>query len=99
MDNTYPKWVKRGPDIGAVLCLNEDEERALLADHVTEQKAEVTPTLTRETTSQVTLSDPEEAEEEAEEEDDVPTPAPVYRAKDIPVSKPPAKPAPTKGRR
>lgn len=35
--NEYPKWVKRAPDIGAVLCLNEKEERELLNAWDTEQ--------------------------------------------------------------
>ena len=34
---SYPKWVKRAPHIGAVLCLNEDEERKLLSDWDAEQ--------------------------------------------------------------
>jgi hypothetical protein len=28
----YPKWVKRAPDIGAVLVLNAADEQALLDD-------------------------------------------------------------------
>lgn len=28
--NEYPKWVQRAPDIGAVLCANAREEKALL---------------------------------------------------------------------
>ena len=27
---SYPKWVIRSPEIGAVLCLNEQEEKDLL---------------------------------------------------------------------
>jgi len=29
---SYPKWVQRAPDIGAVLCANEAEEQKLLSD-------------------------------------------------------------------
>lgn len=28
----YPKWVKRAPDIGPVLCLTADEEKTLMDD-------------------------------------------------------------------
>lgn len=34
---TYPKWVQREPDIGAVLCLNEVEEKKLLDDWAAEK--------------------------------------------------------------
>lgn len=34
---TYPKWVQRAPYIGAVLCLNEEEETQLLADWEAQQ--------------------------------------------------------------
>lgn len=36
---SYPKWVQRAPDIGAVLCLSEAEERKLLDDWAAEQTA------------------------------------------------------------
>lgn len=29
-ENNYPKWVQRGPDIGAVLCRNAKEEKDLM---------------------------------------------------------------------
>lgn len=35
----YPKWVQRAPEIGAVLCLNEAEERQLLDDWATRNDA------------------------------------------------------------
>lgn len=35
----YPKWVKRAPHIGAVLCLNAGEEKKLLDDWEAEQLA------------------------------------------------------------
>lgn len=33
----YPKWVQRAPDIGAVLCLSEADEKKLLSDWADEQ--------------------------------------------------------------
>ena len=35
--NEYPKWVQRAPDIGAVLCINANEEKKLLDSWDTEQ--------------------------------------------------------------
>jgi len=35
---TYPKWVQRAPDIGAVLCLDEAEEKQLLDDWAARDK-------------------------------------------------------------
>jgi hypothetical protein len=29
---TYPKWVQPDPQLGAVLCVNADEEAAVVAD-------------------------------------------------------------------
>lgn len=37
---TYPKWVQRAPHIGAVLCLNEEEETQMLADWQAQTGAE-----------------------------------------------------------
>lgn len=37
MNNEYPKWVQRAPDIGAVLCKNAAEEKQLLDDWDAEQ--------------------------------------------------------------
>jgi hypothetical protein len=39
-DDTYPKWVKRAPDIGAVLVQNAEEEKKLLDDWKVTQKAQ-----------------------------------------------------------
>lgn len=39
MANEYPKWVQRAPHIGAVLCLDADEEQKLLADWKAERAA------------------------------------------------------------
>lgn len=37
-DSDYPKWVQREEDIGAVLCLDADEEKQLLADWKAEKR-------------------------------------------------------------
>jgi hypothetical protein len=37
---SYPKWVQREPTIGAVLCLNEAEEKKLLDDWAAEKAAQ-----------------------------------------------------------
>lgn len=36
---SYPKWVPRAPHVGPVLCQDEVEEKQLLDDWATEQKA------------------------------------------------------------
>lgn len=36
---SYPKWVQRAPHIGAVLCLNDAEEKKLLDDWEVEKLA------------------------------------------------------------
>lgn len=35
---SYPKWVGRGFGIGEVLCLNEEEEAAILKDRAEREK-------------------------------------------------------------
>lgn len=43
---SYPKWVQRRQDIGAVLCVSEAEEAALIADWEAtqaEQQAQAEP--------------------------------------------------------
>lgn len=37
---SYPKWVTRAEDIGAVLCASAEEESALLESWVAEQAAQ-----------------------------------------------------------